>query len=68
VSTGNTQVTFKEWQVPTPNSWPHDPLAASDGSIWYTGMNANVLGRFDPNTQQFKEFKLKTPESRHARS
>jgi virginiamycin B lyase len=63
VSTGNTPVTFKEWEVPTPNSRPHDPLAASDGSIWYTGMNANVLGRFDPKTQQFKEFKLKTPAS-----
>ena len=63
VTTGNTPVTFKEWEVPTPNSRPHDPLAASDGSIWYTGMNANVLGRFDPKTQQFKEFKLKTPAS-----
>src|SRR5258706_7072693 len=63
VSTGNTPVTFKEWAVPTPDSRPHDPLAASDGSIWYTGMNANVLGRFDPKTQQFKEFKLKTPAS-----
>lgn len=48
VGTGNTPVVFKEWDVPTPNSRPHDPLAASDGSIWYTGMNANVLGRFDP--------------------
>jgi virginiamycin B lyase len=63
VSTGNTPVTFKEWEVPTLNSRPHDPLAASDGSIWYTGMNANVLGRFDPAAQQFKEFKLKTPAS-----
>jgi virginiamycin B lyase len=63
VSTGNTAVVFKEWDVPTPNSRPHDPLAASDGSIWYTSMNANVLGRFDPKTQQFKEFTLKTPAS-----
>ena len=33
-------VNFKEWTVPTPNSHPHDPLAASDGSIWYTGQRA----------------------------
>ena len=39
-STGNTPVTFKEWEVPTPNSRPHDPLAASDGTIWYTGMGS----------------------------
>ena len=62
-NTGNIPVTFKEWEVPTPNSRPHDPLAAKDGSLWYTGMNANVLGRFDPNTQQLKEFPLKTPAS-----
>jgi len=56
-------VNFKEWTVPTPNSHPHDPLAASDGSIWYTGQRANLLGRIDPKTGDIKEFKLKTPES-----
>jgi virginiamycin B lyase len=63
VVSGNTLVDIQEWEVPTPNSMPHDPLAASDGSIWYTGMSANVLGRFDLTTRQFKEFKLKTPGS-----
>ena len=28
---------------------PHDPLAASDGSLWYSGQMANVLGRLDPH-------------------
>ena len=37
-------VTIREWDVPTPNSRPHDPEAAADGSIWYTGQRANVLG------------------------
>jgi virginiamycin B lyase len=63
VTTGNIPVVFKEWDVPTAGSRPHDPLAAADGSIWYTGMNANQVGRFDPATQQFKEFPLKTPAS-----
>jgi virginiamycin B lyase len=63
IVSGNTFLDIQEWEVPTPDSRPHDPLAASDGSIWYTGMNANVLGRFDPATKQFKEFKLKTPAS-----
>jgi virginiamycin B lyase len=63
VVSGNTLINIQEWDVPTPNSRPHDPLAASDGSIWYTGMNANVLGRFDLATKQFKEFKLKTAGS-----
>jgi virginiamycin B lyase len=56
-------VTIREWDVPTPNSRPHDPEAASDGSIWYTGQRANVLGRLDPKTGQIKEFPLKTPNS-----
>ncbi|MSO57213.1 MAG: hypothetical protein EXQ55_09895 [Acidobacteria bacterium] len=43
-------VTIREWDVPTPKSRPHDPLAASDGSIWYTGQMANVLGRIDPSS------------------
>src|SRR5262245_48795250 len=56
-----SNVVIKEWDVPTPNSRPHDPLAASDGSIWYTGQRANVLGRLDPKTGQIKEFPLKSP-------
>ena len=60
---GSVEVSIKEWQVPTPGSRPHDPAFAPDGSVWYTGQMANVLGRFDPATQQFKEFPLKTPSS-----
>ncbi len=54
---------FTEWDVPTPASRPSDPLAASDGSIWYTGEAANVLGRLDPKTGEIKEYQLKTPQS-----
>jgi virginiamycin B lyase len=54
---------FTEWEVPTPASQPSDPLAASDGSIWYTGQTANLLGRLDPKTGEIKEYQLKTPRS-----
>ena len=60
---GPAKVSIQEWVLPTLGSLPHDPLAASDGSIWWTGMNANVLGRLDPKTGAMKEFKLKTPGS-----
>ncbi len=60
---GRVEVSIKEWQVPTPGSRPHDPLYAPDGSVWYSGQMANVLGRFDPKTQQFKEYPLKSPMS-----
>jgi len=60
---GPLQVSIKTWPVPTPGSRPHDPLATMDGSIWYTGQLAGVLGRLDPKTGSFKEFPLKTPHS-----
>jgi virginiamycin B lyase len=60
---GAAQVSIKVWTVPTPGSRPHDPLATRDGAIWYTGQMANVLGRLDPKTGQFKEYPLKTPHS-----
>ena len=60
---GPAKVSMKEWQVPTPGSRPHDPLAAKDGSLWYTGQMANVLGRIDPRTGRITEYPLGTPHS-----
>jgi len=53
---GSINVAIHEWMVPTAGSRPHDPLAAPDGSIWYTGQMSNVLGRLDPTTGTFKEY------------
>jgi virginiamycin B lyase len=63
VIAGPAEVSFKEWPAPTPGSRPHDPLAAKDGSLWYTGQLANLLGRLDPKTDEITEFPLKTPHS-----
>src|SRR5438045_900686 len=57
------KVSIKEFDVPTPNSRPHDPAVAPDGSLWYTGQGANKLGRLDPKGGEFKEYPLKTPNS-----
>jgi virginiamycin B lyase len=56
-------VQIYEYDVPTPNSRPHDPAIAPDGSLWYTGQAANKLGRLDPQTGTFKEYPLKTANS-----
>ena len=57
---GPVQVTINEWDVPTPNSMPqgilHSPIS---GFTWYAGKFSNVMGRFDPKTQQFKEYHLR---------
>jgi virginiamycin B lyase len=63
VIAGPAKISFASWQAPTPGSRPHDPLAARDGSLWYTGQMANVLGRVNPATGEIKEFHLKTPHS-----
>ncbi len=60
---GIGRVSIKEWDVPTPNSFPHDPAVGLDGALWYTGMFANVLGRLDRKTGTIKEYHLKVPGS-----
>jgi len=60
---GPLKVSMKAWQAATPGSRPHDPLAARDGSLWYTGQMINALGRIDPKTGTVKEFPLKTAHS-----
>jgi len=60
---GPVNVDIKEWIVPSLGSRPHDPLAMPDGTIWWTGQFASVIGRLDPRTGQMKEFKTKTPGS-----
>jgi virginiamycin B lyase len=62
---GPVQVNIREWQVPTPGSRPHDPLAARDGSIWYTGQLSGKLGRLDPKTGQIREYPVKPQTAPH---
>jgi virginiamycin B lyase len=57
------EISIREYEAPTPNSRPHDPAVAPDGSLWYTGQQANVLGRLDPKTGKIMEYRLKTPDS-----
>src|SRR6266700_2549125 len=59
----DTKFSIREYDVPTPNSRPHDPAVAPDGALWYTGQLANKLGRLDPKSGEIKEYPLKTPGS-----
>jgi virginiamycin B lyase len=63
VIAGPVKVAIKEWVAPTLGSRPHDPEPGPGGTIWWTGMFANVLGRVDPKTGQLKEYPLKTAGS-----
>jgi virginiamycin B lyase len=61
---GSVQANFKEFKLPT-RAFPHDPYAAADGSIWYSGQLGNVLGRVDPKTGQVKDYKLPSNTGPH---
>ena len=60
---GPVNIAIKEWSVPSLGSRPHDPEPGPGGAIWWTGMFANVVGRFDPKSGVLKEYPLKTPAS-----
>jgi virginiamycin B lyase len=60
---GDATVVIREWMLPTLGQRPHDPAPGPDGSIWWTGQYANVLGRLDPKTGAMREYLLKTPDS-----
>ena len=60
---GDVKVNIREWNAASLGSRPHDPEPGPDGSIWWTGMFANVIGHVDPRTNEIKEYPLKTPGS-----
>jgi virginiamycin B lyase len=62
---GPVQASIKQWPVPTPGSRPHDPFAASDGAIWYSGQLSSKLGRLDPKTGAFKEYPVRMQTAPH---
>jgi virginiamycin B lyase len=53
---GDARVSFQEWAVATTGAFPHDPLATTDGALWYTGQRASLLGRIDPGTGAIREY------------
>jgi len=47
-----------EYDVPTPNSAPLALTVDRNGIVWFTESNASKLGRFDPRTDAFTEYKV----------
>ena len=55
---GAASITFREWKVPTLGQRARDPVQAPDGSIWWAGMWANLVGRINPETGEVWEYTL----------
>ena len=55
---GDATISFTQWQTPTLGQRSRDPIEAVDGSIWWAGQRANLIGRIDPNSGQMTEYPL----------
>ena len=55
---GPIEIEIEEWFVPTLGQRSRDPVEASDGAIWWTGMWASLVGRLDPASGEFREYPL----------
>lgn len=60
---GPVEIDIQEWIAPTLGQRSRDPIEAPDGSIWWTGMWASLVGQLDPVTGSMKEYPL-PPEAR----
>ncbi len=55
---GTAKISFKEWVTPTLGQRSRDPVEAADGTIWWAGQWANLIGRINPATGEMKEYQL----------
>lgn len=60
----NPQLKIKEWDVPTPNSFPHEIIVDNNGIVWFAEKEGNNIGKFDPQTEEFTEYKIPTQSSK----
>jgi virginiamycin B lyase len=63
---GPVEIEITEWQAPTLGQRSRDPVEAPDGSIWWTGMYASLVGRLDPATGKMEEFRLPVSARPHS--
>src|SRR5437870_5090798 len=49
---GPIEVSIRQWPVAIPGERPHDPLAARDGSLWYTGQHGGRAWLFRKTPRQ----------------
>lgn len=55
---GPVQLSFKDWQPPTLGQRARDAVQAPDGTIWWVGELANLIGSIDPQSGAMKEYPL----------
>jgi virginiamycin B lyase len=51
------------WEAPVPGSVPHDSAVDAKGNVWFTLQETGHIARFNPDTHEWKLFKVQTPDS-----
>ena len=55
--------TMRVWDAPVPGAVPHDSAVDPKGNIWITLQETGHIARFNPDTHEWKLFKVQTPDS-----
>ena len=53
-----SNIEIREWTVPWADSRPRDPDVAPNQSIWLVGQGGDYVARFDPQSEEFRQFDL----------
>jgi len=53
-----TRVIMTEYDLPRPESLPHDAIVDKDGMVWYGDFGSQFLGRLDPSTGETVEYPI----------
>jgi len=54
----STRVIITEYDLPRPETLPHDAAADAAGMIWYADFGSHVLGMLDPKTGKVVEYPM----------
>lgn len=54
---------MRMWDAPVPGSVPHDSAVDAKGNVWFTLQETGHIARFNPDTHEWKLFKVQTPDS-----
>ena len=55
--------TMRVWDAPVPGALPHDSAVDAQGNIWFTLQETGHIARFNPDTQEWKLYKVPTEDS-----
>ena len=56
-----TQAVITYYRIPRYNAAPHDVQIDKQGNIWYNDFKGPYIGKLDPKSAEFKEYKIPVP-------